>query len=90
MKIGGTSMAAPQVAGVVAQHLQVFPNLTPSEMQARIFREANLNTMDSTGTDTDYQLIYNCLMGSPNRFLYSKYGRQAITTNAGGAAKLFT
>ena len=90
MKIGGTSMAAPQVAGVVAQHLQIRPDLTPAQMQQRIFDDALIDVMDNTGTDTDYQLIYNCLMGSPNRFLYSKYGRQAITTNAGGAAKLFT
>jgi len=81
MKIGGTSMAAPQVAGVVAQHLQIRPDLTPAQMQQRIFDDALIDVMDNTGTDTDYELIYNCLMGSPNRFLYSKYGRTAVTTN---------
>ena len=81
MKIGGTSMAAPQVAGVVAQHLQVRPNLTPAEMQQRIFDDALVGVMDNTGTDTDYNLIYNCLMGSLNRFLFSRYGKPPITGN---------
>ncbi len=81
MKIGGTSMAAPQVAGVVAQHLQIRPNLTPAQMQQRIFDDALVDVMDNTGTDTDYELIYNCLMGSPNRFLFSKYGKPPITGN---------
>lgn len=81
MKIGGTSMAAPQVAGVVAQHLQIRPDLTPAQMQQRIFDDALVDVMDNTGTDTDYELIYNCLMGSPNRFLFSKYGKPPITGN---------
>ncbi|ORZ40834.1 peptidase S8/S53 domain-containing protein, partial [Catenaria anguillulae PL171] len=32
----GTSQAAPLVAGVLAHHLQANPNLTPSELQARL------------------------------------------------------
>ena len=81
MKIGGTSMAAHQVAGVVAQHLQVRPDLTPAQMQQRIFDDALVDVMDNTGTDTDYNLIYNCLMGSPNRFLFSRYGKPPVTGN---------
>ena len=83
MQIGGTSMASPQVAGVVAQHLQIFPNLTPAQMQQRIWNDSKA-VVFSTGSTTDYQRIYDSVMGSPNRFLYSRYGKQGITTNAVG------
>ena len=80
MSIGGTSMASPQVCGVVAQHLQVLPNLTPAQMQTRIFNDSK-SVLFTTGSDTDYERIYDSLMGAPNRMLYSRYGKQAITTN---------
>ena len=83
MSIGGTSMASPQVAGVVAQHLQVFPNLTPAQMQTRIFNDTQ-SVLFTTGSDTDYNRIYDSLMGAPNRRLYSRYGKHGITTNAVG------
>lgn len=78
MSIGGTSMASPQVAGVVAQHLQVKPNLTPAEMQQRIWNDSKA-VLFTTGSDTDYRRIYDSLMGASNRMLYSRYGRQTIT-----------
>ena len=80
MSISGTSMASPQVCGVVAQHLQVFPNLTPAQMQARIFNDSK-SVLFTTNSDTDYERIYDSLMGAPNRMLYSRYGKQAITVN---------
>jgi subtilisin family serine protease len=84
MSIGGTSMASPQVAGVVAQHLQIFPGLTPAQMQERIFADSKA-VLFTTGSDTDYGRIYDSLMGAPNRMLYSRYGKQAISiTNALG------
>jgi subtilisin family serine protease len=80
MSIGGTSMASPQVAGVVAQHLQVRPNLTPAEMKTRMYNDAKA-VLFTTGSDTDYRRIHDSLMGAPNRMLYSRYGKQAITVN---------
>jgi subtilisin family serine protease len=80
MSISGTSMASPQVCGVVAQHLQVFPNLTPAQMQTRIFNDSK-SVLFTTNSDTDYERIYDSLMGAPNRMLYSRYGKQAITVN---------
>jgi subtilisin family serine protease/plastocyanin len=81
--ISGTSMASPQVCGVIAQHLQVFPNLTPAEMQDRIFNDAK-SVLYTTGSDIDYELIDESLMGASNRMLYSRYGRQPlnVTTNS--------
>jgi len=79
--ISGTSMASPQVCGVVAQHLQVFPNLTPAQMQDRIFNDAK-SVLYTTGSDTDYELIDESLIGASNRMLYSRYGKQPIVTNS--------
>ena len=84
MSISGTSMASPQVAGVCAQYLQVNPQLTPAELQAKIFSESK-NVMYDTGLDNDYTNTNN-LQGAPNRFLYTKYGRQPGT--AAGAITL--
>jgi len=83
MSIGGTSMAAPQVAGVVAQHLQVKPDLTPAQMMDRIIGDSQA-VVYSTGSATDYGRILDSVMGSPNRMLYSRYGKQAVTTNVAG------
>ena len=80
MSIGGTSMASPQVAGVVAQHLQVRPNLTPAQMQKRIWGESKA-VMFTTGSSTDYRRIHDSLMGAPNRMLHSRYGKPAFATN---------
>ena len=73
--INGTSMAAPQVAGVAAQYLQAQPNLTPAQLKAKIEGDSKAY-MFSTGLDNDYAAFGTSLMGGPNRFLYSKYGRQ--------------
>jgi len=78
MNIGGTSMASPQVAGVCAQHLQLYPNLTPAELQARIIADSK-PVMYSTGSDTDYDEILTSIWGAENRMLYSRYGKQPLT-----------
>ena len=80
MSIGGTSMAAPQVAGVIAQHLQVNPNLTPAEMKTRILNDAT-DVVYETGSDTDYGRILDSIMGSTTKMLYSRYGKQPVTTS---------
>ena len=49
MSISGTSMASPQVCGVVAQHLQVFPNATPAQMLSRITNESKPTCYDIAG-----------------------------------------
>ncbi|MEK9909382.1 MAG: S8 family serine peptidase [Candidatus Thalassarchaeaceae archaeon] len=74
MAIGGTSMAAPQVAGVAALHLQVFPDATPAQLQARIQADAQAVIYD-TGSSTDYS-NQESILGSTNRMLWNRYGRQ--------------
>lgn len=74
MSISGTSMASPQVCGVVACHLQSNPTLSPEQMQVRIFADSK-PTLFTTGSDTDYDRIFDSIVGSSNRMLYSRYGQ---------------
>jgi subtilisin family serine protease/plastocyanin len=75
MSIGGTSMAAPQVAGVMACHLEAFPEATPAQLKTRIQDDAQ-PVIYTTGSDTDYRSFTTSLLGSPNRMLWNRYGRQ--------------
>jgi subtilisin family serine protease len=80
--INGTSMAAPQVAGVIAQYLTVQPTLSPKNVKDKILNESK-PTLFSTGSDSDYSEFGTSLLGAPNKFLYSKYGRQPYNISGG-------
>ena len=77
MSSGGTSMAAPQVAGVIALHLQANPGLTPAEIKTRIIADAK-NVIFDTASDTDYTAFNTSLMGASNNMLWNRYGRQPL------------
>ena len=40
-------------------------------------------TLFSTGSDSDYTEFGTSLLGAPNKFLYSKYGRQPYNISGG-------
>jgi len=63
----GTSMAAPQVAGVAALALSRNPDLTPADVSALILASATPNMVVPT----------NFKPGTPNRLLYSRLGSSA-------------
>lgn len=66
-KATGTSMASPQVCGVLACALEIYPNLTPSEALEYITFYSKLNQITNTGGSyTDY----TSLQGSENRYLF--------------------
>jgi hypothetical protein len=67
--ISGTSMAAPQIAGLCAQLLQAYPGYTPSQIRAKVIADSTLNVLYSTGSSTDYANPYS-LHGGPNRYAY--------------------
>lgn len=69
--ISGTSMASPQVAGIVALMLQINPGLTLTEIWDLMFKSSK-PTLDGTGTDTDYGSTY-AILGSSNRMAYMPY-----------------
>ena len=72
-KYSGTSMASPQVAGVLALYAESNPNLTMSEAHDFITNMATPNIMYDTGTDdcTDFE----SLQGAANKILYWKNQR---------------
>jgi hypothetical protein len=66
-KISGTSMASPQVCGVLACALEIYPNMTQEEAKAYIIAYAKENQLTtSSGGPTDGQ----DLQGAPNLFLF--------------------
>jgi hypothetical protein len=66
-KISGTSMATPQICGVLATALEVYPNMTPAQARDYIRHYSKVGQMTDTGGDvTDY----TSLQGADNRYLF--------------------
>ena len=73
MSISGTSMASPNVAGMVAQLLQLYPGYTPEQIRALVIANSVPNMLYSTGLSTDYSNSRS-LHGGPNQFAYMPSG----------------
>jgi hypothetical protein len=72
-KFSGTSMASPQVCGVLACALETYPEMTQEQAKAYITAYARSNQLTaSTGGPTDGQ----DLQGAPNLFLFYKRERE--------------
>jgi subtilisin family serine protease len=85
-RISGTSMAAPQVTGVLALYLQVNPKATADDCKNWLANIASKNNkVYSTGLDNDYTNSRS-LMGQQNKFLYSPYGVDVGFTQSGSVA----
>jgi hypothetical protein len=66
-KISGTSMASPQISGVLATALEVYPNMTLVQARDYIRHYSKVGQMTDTGGDvTDY----TSLQGADNRYLF--------------------
>ena len=78
MSMSGTSMASPQVAGLAAQLLQVYPTATPTQIRQKIIDTSTADMLYTTGLSTDYSNS-SSLHGGPNRYAY-----QAFNTASGG------
>lgn len=73
-KISGTSMASPQVCGVLACIAEQWPTMTQTQALDYLLQHTKTNQMtDTAGGPTDYF----ALQGSPNRYLY--YHRERPT-----------
>lgn len=72
-KISGTSMASPQVTGVLACALEIYPNMT--QVQARQYLESYSKSGQITDTGGSYS-DFTSLQGSSNRYLFYYKERQ--------------
>jgi len=72
MNISGTSMAAPQVAGIAALYAQIQPDITTSEMLNFLTNNAGSSKIYTTGLDNDYG-DERSIKGGPNLFAYNKF-----------------
>jgi len=82
MSISGTSMAAPQVAGLLCLHLESSPELTPAQLQSKIIADAK-DVVYNTGADNDYDQVSTSTFGQDAKILYSRYANAnalSITT----------
>jgi subtilisin family serine protease len=83
VKSSGTSMAGPQVAGVVACMLQSRKNWTPAKVRTWVQTVARTSRLSDTGGGyTDVQ----SLQSAPNRFLRQPFNRSVVyevTTEVG-------
>jgi subtilisin family serine protease len=70
--ISGTSMAAPQVSGVLALWLQLNPAATPAQGLTFINATAKTAQLYQTGLTNDYTDARS-LLGGTNRFAFNKF-----------------
>lgn len=71
-KISGTSMAAPQVTGVLALYLSQNPSATPAKAKAWIANNGTKGQVYTSLVNNDWANP-NALLGGPNNYLYNPY-----------------
>lgn len=81
-KISGTSMAAPQITGMLALYLQINPTATQQDCKNWLNSLASRNSMYSTGLDNDYG-VSRSLMGGENRFAFFPYAKNIGSKRSG-------
>ena len=81
--ISGTSMAAPQVAGIAALILQTSPNATPQQVKETLLNIAS-SSLYSTGLDNDWT-DDRSIKGGNTKIVYNKYN-----VDGGGEFKGFS
>ena len=70
--LSGTSMSAPQVAGVLALYLQLNPNYTPAQAKSWLTNTAKPSQIYTTGNNNDYTNDRS-ILESPNKFLFNPF-----------------
>jgi subtilisin family serine protease len=86
MKISGTSMASPNVAGMIATVLEANPGMTPAQMKTFIHNNATTGTLYDTGVPATNFENQDSIHGGPNRifktpFVNPEPVRHNISTN---------
>jgi serine protease AprX len=80
--ISGTSMASPNVAGIVAQLLQVYPRATPAQIRQKIISDSTVGVLYDTVSTTNYA-DFQSLHGGPNRYAYMPFNTFSGVNGAG-------
>ena len=85
-KLQGTSMASPQVAGIVATLLQARPSYTQEDVRNWLAETAATGRLNdpTTGTPATDYINYYALQGSPNRYLQTPFVNQYAYQVSGG------
>jgi len=78
----GTSMAAPQVAGVLACYLQANPGATPAQAQNWLHKKASSPSVYNDGLTDNYTNGIS-LSGGPNRFLFWPFSVDSSANTTG-------
>jgi hypothetical protein len=83
-RIGGTSMAAPQITGMLALFLQLNPRATAQQCKDWLSNVASKeNKLFTTNLNNDYTNTRS-LMGQANRFMFWPYGKDVGFGSGGG------
>jgi subtilisin family serine protease len=72
MNISGSSMAAPQVAGLLALYLQINPGATPAQAKNWLILNQQTSQIYETGLDDDYT-DDRSLLGGNNTIAFNPY-----------------
>lgn len=72
--ISGTSMAAPQVAGIVALYCQANPGISPQNLKKALIQNAGDALYDTAATD-DYD-DHRSLLESEKKIAFNKFGNK--------------
>jgi len=78
----GTSVACPQIAGLVAQFLQVYPQYTPAQIRQVVIDTSTLGVLNDSGLSNDYANNVS-LLGGGNRFAYMPFNTATNCNTAG-------
>ena len=76
MSISGTSMSSPNIVGIVAQLLQVYPTATPAQIRQKVIDISQSDMLYTTGLSTDYA-DSRSLHGGPNRYAYMPFNTES-------------
>jgi len=77
--LGGTSMAAPQVAGVLSLWLQINPSATPAQALAYFNAKSKTDRIYTSGSSTDYTNDRS-ILGGNNRYTFNKFNSKTQLT----------
>jgi subtilisin family serine protease len=75
-------MASPQVCGVGALLLQLYPHATPEQLKNLIVNNCTTDILYSTGLDNDYT-DERSLRGGTNKLLFNSFSNDVAVTMTG-------